>query len=160
MIGRPALRNPWIFRQLDELRRGLAPYSPSGADVVAHLDAVADRLDRTLGATRRGSLGPLKEHVAWLLRALPGGHEPLQQALRAPSRSELLATVAREIGPLPPAALDLDAWGPFRLERTPARDPSFPARAGAPDARAAPSGCGGRDSEAPSGFLAFPWAGH
>jgi tRNA-dihydrouridine synthase B len=120
MIGRPALRNPWIFRQLDELSRGWSPYAPSGADVVGHLSEVATRLERTLGATRRGPLGPLKEHVAWLLRALPNGHDQLQRALRAPSPGEVLATVTRDVGSLPPAALDLDAHGAFRLQRTPA----------------------------------------
>ncbi|MGH7898141.1 MAG: tRNA dihydrouridine synthase DusB [Candidatus Binatia bacterium] len=29
MIGRGALVNPWIFRQIEELRRGLRPHSPS-----------------------------------------------------------------------------------------------------------------------------------
>jgi len=29
MIGRGALANPWIFRQVEELRRGEQPYSPS-----------------------------------------------------------------------------------------------------------------------------------
>ncbi len=120
MIGRPALRNPWIFRQLDELARGSPPYAPSGADVVTHLTAVADQLERSLGTTRRGPLGPLKEHVAWLLRALPNGHEPMQRALRAPSLRQVLVAVARDLGSLPPAALDLDAHGAFRLERTPA----------------------------------------
>jgi tRNA-dihydrouridine synthase len=119
MIGRPALRNPWIFRQLDELCRGRTPYAPSGADVVAHLSEVADRLERTLGRTRRGPLGPLKEHVTWLLRALPNGHDPMQRALRAPSPVEVLEAVASDLGSLPPTALDLDAHGAFRLERTP-----------------------------------------
>ena len=29
MIGRGALANPWIFRQIEELRRGVEPYQPS-----------------------------------------------------------------------------------------------------------------------------------
>jgi tRNA-dihydrouridine synthase B len=38
MIGRGALANPWIFRQIEELRRGGAPYVPPLAE---RLDAMA-----------------------------------------------------------------------------------------------------------------------
>src|SRR6188768_1222377 len=45
MLGRPALRNPWIFRQLSELLAGREPFRPSGADVAQHLKRIAASLD-------------------------------------------------------------------------------------------------------------------
>src|SRR5512142_1123292 len=44
MLGRAALRNPFIFRQIEELWTGKKPYVPTGADVVAHVERVAQRL--------------------------------------------------------------------------------------------------------------------
>ena len=37
MIGRPALRNPWIFAQIEALRAGRPPFRPSGRDLFEHL---------------------------------------------------------------------------------------------------------------------------
>src|SRR5690606_26877970 len=42
MIGRGALRNPWIFEQIDALSGGRPPPRPSGDDVLGHFDALAE----------------------------------------------------------------------------------------------------------------------
>src|SRR5687768_3202149 len=49
MLGRPALRNPWIFRQLAELLAGQEPFQPTGHDVAQHLK----RLSRGLASRLR-----------------------------------------------------------------------------------------------------------
>ena len=67
MIGRGALANPWIFRQIEELRRGREPYQPSLEERVetmrtyaAYLDedyapvAVAARLRQFAGRVTKG----------------------------------------------------------------------------------------------------------
>jgi tRNA-dihydrouridine synthase B len=41
MIGRPALRNPWIFRQISELLAGHTAFQPSGHDVALHVQRLA-----------------------------------------------------------------------------------------------------------------------
>jgi tRNA-dihydrouridine synthase B len=40
MIGRGVIRNPWLFRQIREMRRGEAIFRPSGRDVLAYVHAL------------------------------------------------------------------------------------------------------------------------
>lgn len=63
MIGRGALRNPWIFQQIAALSEDRAPLHPGGDDLLAHVD----RLAQALVAQGQRVLGPLKEHLRYLL---------------------------------------------------------------------------------------------
>ena len=40
MIGRGVIRNPWLFRQIREMRRGEAIFRPSGRDVLTYVHAL------------------------------------------------------------------------------------------------------------------------
>jgi len=40
MIGRGVIRNPWLFRQIRQMRRGEAIFRPSGRDVLAYVHAL------------------------------------------------------------------------------------------------------------------------
>ncbi len=40
MIGRGAIRNPWLFRQIREHQRGESIFAPRGADVLAYVQAL------------------------------------------------------------------------------------------------------------------------
>ncbi|HEY2574437.1 MAG TPA: tRNA-dihydrouridine synthase family protein, partial [Verrucomicrobiaceae bacterium] len=40
MIGRGAIRNPWMFEQIRAQQRGAAPFIPSGRDVLHYIDAL------------------------------------------------------------------------------------------------------------------------
>lgn len=40
MIGRAAIRNPWIFQQIRQQRRGEPLFQPTGHDVLAYIDAL------------------------------------------------------------------------------------------------------------------------
>jgi tRNA-dihydrouridine synthase len=42
MIGRGAIRNPWIFQQFRELRSGEAPFVPGGRDVLDYVQRLYD----------------------------------------------------------------------------------------------------------------------
>lgn len=118
MLGRPALRNPWIFRQIADLAAGQSPFRPDGAALVAHLLELHHSLALTAANRRPRPLGALKEHLGWLTRALPDGGAFRRRALRLESEASLLALVEGELGPLGPDALDLDAVGRYRLERS------------------------------------------
>lgn len=71
MIGRGALVNPWIFRQVEELRRGEEPYDPS----------LEERLDvmRTYAAYLEEDYGPvpvaarLRQFAGRVTKGLPSG---------------------------------------------------------------------------------------
>ena len=45
MIGRAAIRNPWIFQQIRQHRRGEPIFRPSGRDVLAYIHALYEAMD-------------------------------------------------------------------------------------------------------------------
>jgi tRNA-dihydrouridine synthase len=118
MIGRPALRNPWIFRQIAELRAGGAPFAPCGMDVVRHLQRLHGVMARGFDGPPERLAGPLKEHLQFLCRALPGRAELSRRLLRLPTPALLLEAAAEIWSPLEPAELDLEAFGRHALERS------------------------------------------
>jgi nifR3 family TIM-barrel protein len=113
MLGRPALRNPWIFRQIAELLAGREPYRPTGADLAGHLL----RLTQALGCRDPGvcnPLGPLKEQLGYLCRSVRDG-AGLQRRLQRLQTLELFLEASEEaFSALPTEALDLGAH-PNRL---------------------------------------------
>ncbi len=118
MLGRPALRNPWIFRQIAELSAGREVYVPTGSDLILHLKSLAERFEVELAKARFGPLGALKEQLCYVLRGLPLElRERLgPAALKATSPDELWAILA----PLSDApTLDLGPSGPLRHEGSP-----------------------------------------
>lgn len=114
MIGRGALRNPWIFEQIAALIAGAPPPAPSGDDVLDHYDALSDML---AASHPRGRLGMLKEQVRYLARAIPDGGELMRSALRSQSAEEMRAILGARLAGEGPAALDLAAHG-GTLERS------------------------------------------
>lgn len=116
MIGRPALRNPWIFLQIDALTQGHSPPRPTGRDLVQHVQRLAEELATTF--TAKSSLGMLKEQTRYLFRTLLSEQaERTRQALRCASTNELLDFVASQFDHLSSEELDLDPAG-GRLERS------------------------------------------
>src|SRR5204863_4742186 len=90
MIGRGALRNPWIFAQIEALGAGRVPPRPSGDDVLAHYDELAEMLQATLEAAHpKNALGMLKEQVRYLARSVGDGGELMRRALRATAAPEM-----------------------------------------------------------------------
>ncbi len=118
MIGRPALRNPWIFRQLAELTSGRAPFAPAGADVVAHLERLHAAMASGFDGPPARLAGPLKEHLTFLCRSLPERTSISRQLLRQKTPALLLEAAAEVFSPLDPEQLDLDATGRHALERS------------------------------------------
>jgi nifR3 family TIM-barrel protein len=118
MIGRPALRNPWIFEQIADLAAGRRPRRPSGADVVALLERVVARFGAAFPGSTNGSLGKIKELVGYLGRAVPDQRRFQKAALRAGSVEEIVELARATLGPIPAEGLDLGAGGELGLERS------------------------------------------
>ncbi len=118
MIGRPILRNPFLFRQIDELRAGLPAFVPSASDVLLHIRGLAELAKTALKQRPNGPEGALKEQVQFLLRSVP---EPLRSSLRQRTvRATNVREVLSAIEPLGEVEqLDLAADGPLRLEASP-----------------------------------------
>jgi tRNA-dihydrouridine synthase B len=109
MLGRPALRNPWIFRQLSELLAGREPFRPSGADLAGHLRRLAVALATHAGDASHSALGPLKEQLSYLCRGVPDGANFQRRLQRLPTLALLLEAADEAFSALPTEALDLAA---------------------------------------------------
>ncbi|MBI2377687.1 MAG: tRNA-dihydrouridine synthase family protein [Deltaproteobacteria bacterium] len=109
MIGRPALRNPWIFKQIDQLRTGAPTHRPAGREVSAFLVEVKERL--LVAFPESNPIGKLKELIQYLGRAIVGAPEFRRTALRMETLEELISYAVRTLEPLPPEALDLGTQG-------------------------------------------------
>jgi tRNA-dihydrouridine synthase len=108
MIGRGALRNPWIFEQIDALLAGRTPPRPSGDDVLEHYDALAEMLRATYP---KNTLGMLKEQVRYLARVVADGSAFMSAALRSSTADELRGVLAARLAGQPPDTIDLGARG-------------------------------------------------
>lgn len=107
MLGRPVLRNPWIFQQIEALRSGAVPPHPDGESVILHLEELADAL--TAGYPERSALGMLKEQIRYLGRVLPEPQTFLRAALRAQEIGQLKQVAFEAFSGRKASELDLGA---------------------------------------------------
>ena len=86
MIGRGAIRNPWIFEQFRQRRRGEPVYVPTGRDVLAYVRALYDAVCSP-EARESAQVQKMKKYVNYLgMGAEPTGrflHEIRRVATRA-----------------------------------------------------------------------------
>ncbi len=109
MLGRPALRNPWIFRQLSELLAGKEPFRPSGVDLALHVRRLARALSARADDGVNSALGPLKEQLGYLCRSVPDAASFQRRLQRLPTLELLLEASDEAFGALPVERLDLAA---------------------------------------------------
>lgn len=118
MIGRPALRNPWIFEQIADLRAGKSPRRPSGRELLEFIQEIAQRYKAHELGVRETSVGKLKELLSYLGRAVPDQRSFQRSVLRLSTRTEILEHAEAALRPLPKEGLDLGADGDLALERS------------------------------------------
>jgi tRNA-dihydrouridine synthase len=91
MIGRAAMKNPWIFRQTAAHLAGRESSLPTIADrrslIVGHLRAVAAR------EPSKFALHKLRKFTGWYTHGLPSGRRLRQQLQSLPDTQALLAAV-------------------------------------------------------------------
>jgi len=114
MIGRPALRNPWIFRQAAELAAGQEPFAPNGDDVVRWFEGLAE--DYRTSPRVKYVAGKLKEALRYLGRTLPDRGHFLRCSLRLQTSEELVEAFRAEFSGRSAETLDLGAYGELGLE--------------------------------------------
>jgi tRNA-dihydrouridine synthase B len=107
MLGRPALRNPWIFLQLSQLLAGREPFRPSGADLARHLRRLA--IASAARAPAHCPLGALKEQLGYLCRGVPERANVQRRLQRLPTLELLLEAADEVFSALPAELLDLAA---------------------------------------------------
>ena len=111
MIGRPAIRNPWIFRQIAQLERGEPVFRPSGRDLVTFIQTTATSYSAHFGPR---ALGMMKEMVRYCGRAIPDGNDTVRVMMRSQTLDALVETATAHIADI--AELDLGPEG--YLERS------------------------------------------
>lgn len=88
MLGRGALRNPWIFHQIESAKAGLPPPWPSLAQIRAFLVDFREALEASVRPRRRIS-GKMKEIISYLGLLLDDGGAWRRRALRSPDLDAL-----------------------------------------------------------------------
>jgi tRNA-dihydrouridine synthase B len=110
MIGRPALRNPWIFEQLADLRAGREPIHPDGDDMVAWLTTIVTEYEKVFKRTaKRGPLGKIKEILTYVGKAIDDDGVFRGEALRAENPFHVVEIAQKRLAGLPSSRLDLAA---------------------------------------------------
>lgn len=118
MIGRPVIRNPWIFRQIGELARGEQPFAPDGNDVVEWLQTIVTEYEAVYGTIKRGPLGKIKEMLTYIGRAIDDDAVFRGVALRATSPTHVVEIAREHLGHLPAERIDMQATRTLGFEKS------------------------------------------
>lgn len=115
MIGRGAVRNPWIFAQIRAHLAGTAVSHPSGRDVLAYVHALYEAVCSP-GVPENQQVQKMKKYMNFLGAGLTDNGQFLHDIRRASRRDEFFTICAR--------ALDHDE--PMPLEPVPTADATMP----------------------------------
>ena len=89
MMGRHAIRNPWIFRQWREAQQGLTPFKPTLADVRTYIQELADECCDAAKATEKQA-GRLKKFLNFIGLAVDTEGKFLHDMRRTENLPDLL----------------------------------------------------------------------
>jgi tRNA-dihydrouridine synthase B len=111
MIGRGAIRNPWLFRQIREHQRGEAPFVPRGVDVMAYVHALYEAVCSP-EARESAQVQKMKKYLNYLGVGVEPTGQFLHQVRRVTTRADLFRLCEQHLNhdrpmPLEPFALAL-----------------------------------------------------
>jgi tRNA-dihydrouridine synthase len=111
MIGRGAIRNPWLFAQIQARLRGEPPALPAGRDVLAYLHALWEATARP-HLTERSHVQRIKKYLNFVALGVEPSGRFLDGCRRATTRAGLFALWAEHLDhshplPLEPFAVPL-----------------------------------------------------
>ncbi|MFN3409644.1 MAG: tRNA dihydrouridine synthase [Limisphaerales bacterium] len=113
MIGRGAIRNPWLFRQIRDARAGRTPFTPRGRDVLAYVHALWDHTIKP--ETREASqVMHMKRFMNFLGLGVDAEGRFLHAIRRVATRADFFRVCAEFLEHDEPMPLE-----PFRLELKP-----------------------------------------
>ncbi|MGF1449968.1 MAG: tRNA dihydrouridine synthase [Opitutales bacterium] len=90
MIGRGAIRNPWIFRQLRQAREGRPVFQPRLADVRAYVDLLREACGSSTGLPEKLLTGRMKKFLNFVGQGVDPEGAFLHQMRRAVTETDLL----------------------------------------------------------------------
>jgi len=94
MIGRGAIRNPWLFRQIRERQRGEPPFTPCGHDVLAYAQALYETTSPT-ACRESAQVQKMKKYMNFLGLGVDAAGEFLHHIRRVTTQAEFFR-VCRE----------------------------------------------------------------
>ena len=109
MIGRHAIRNPWIFRQIREMQSGAPVFQPTLHDVRPYLDDLY-AMSADCGVPEKFRISKLKKYLNFIGESIDPEGQFLYQMRRANTARDLFAIADRFL---------LDRPEPFSLEPYP-----------------------------------------
>ncbi len=109
MIGRGAIRNPWIFRQFRQRRRGEAPVVPCGRDVLGYVRALYEAVC-TPGVAERAQVQKMKRYMNYLGVGVDAEGRFLHGIRRVTTKADFFRLCEEFLGHDDPMPLE-----PFRL---------------------------------------------
>ncbi len=104
MIGRGAIRNPWLFAQIRACARGEPPPQPTGRDLLAYLHALWDAT-ASPELTERSHVQRIKKHLNFIALGVEPTGAFLDGCRRATTRAELFALWAAHLDHAQPLTL-------------------------------------------------------
>ncbi len=112
MIGRGVIRNPWLFRQIREQRRGASVFCPSGRDVLEYVHALYDAVSKP-DIRESAQVQNMKKYLNFIGLGVEPTGEFLHRLRRATARAELFGICNEfldheEPMPLEPFAIPLN----------------------------------------------------
>jgi nifR3 family TIM-barrel protein len=90
MIGRGALSNPWIFRQIHELENGLPTTQP---DVAAKYQLIKSYFQLLFEEETPGAIGKMKQFASWFTHAIPYGAALRKSIYESQTESEVMERI-------------------------------------------------------------------
>lgn len=90
MIGRGALSNPWIFRQIFEMENGLPLTQPSVSD---KYQLIKDYFQLLFEEEIPGAIGKMKQFASWFTHAIPFGASLRKSIYESTEESEVMARI-------------------------------------------------------------------
>lgn len=105
MIGRGAIRNPWLFEQIRAHLRGMPPVIPTGRQVLAYLQALLEAT-ASHDLAERSHVQRVKKHLNFVGLGVEPTGRFLHDARRATTRQELLDLFSRHLDHADPMPLE------------------------------------------------------
>jgi len=104
MIGRGAIRNPWIFDQIRAHQRGEVVKLPTGREVLAYIHDLYETTTKPIVA-ELAQVNKMKKYLNFLGLGVPDSATFLHQMRRTTKRAELFAVCAAFLDHAEPMAL-------------------------------------------------------
>jgi len=113
MIGRGAIRNPWLFEQIRQARRGEVPMTPRGRDVLGYIDELYDATNSP-DVQEKYQVQSMKKYLNFIGLGVEPTGRFLHEMRRAQTREGLMAICAEFLDHDEPMRME-----PFAVELKP-----------------------------------------